>query len=184
MAAFTARTVETTVASPESSASRMMTDFAAPRFARVRSLGFVGSPFRVTILSFPRSPARERISSSMAIRSTFAKMTTDARRMLVFATASSLRIGKMRFDQPRMSVWFVLMTALLPAFRFSTTPRMAVAAKPMMIASTAVLATQPSRLDSRSAQVSVGTSPRIPNMRAKTLFVKSVGSEGLLSGVP
>ena len=122
IAALTASTVDTTVASPESSASRMMTDFAAPRFARARSLGFVGSPLRVTILSLPRLLVRERIWSSISTRSLLAKITTDAPRMFEFAIASSLMMGKMRFDQPRMSVWFLLMTALLPDLRLSTTP--------------------------------------------------------------
>ena len=101
---LTARTVETIVASPASSSSKMMIDFAPEMFARLRSPGLVGSPVRVITFSLPRPSARDSISSSMNSRVLSLKITTSGLRTFSLAIASSFKIGKTRFDHPRMSV--------------------------------------------------------------------------------
>ena len=115
--ALTASTVETTLASPVSSASKMITDLAFEMLVRFRSIGLEGSPLRVTIFSLPRFSVRDSISSSMNSRSCGAKMTTTGLRTFSFAIASSCRIGKIRLDQPKIRVWFASTIGLRPLRR-------------------------------------------------------------------
>ena len=92
------------MASPDSSASKMMMDFALETLARFRSSGFVGSPVRVMTLSFPRFGTLDLISESIRALEAVAKITTRGLRTFSFAIASSERIGKTRLDQPRIRV--------------------------------------------------------------------------------
>ena len=101
---FTASTVETMLASPDSSASKMMIDLALETLARFRSSGLVTSPVLVMTFSFPRFATLERISASMTALAVGAKITTLGLRTFSLAIASSERIGKTRFDQPRIRV--------------------------------------------------------------------------------
>ena len=128
---FTDSTVETITASPLSSSSRMMIDLAPATFARARSAGLLTSPVLVMTLSLPKFSARVAISESIFSRATAEKMTTFGLRWFSPAIASSLRIGKTRFDQPRIRVWFDSMTALLPAFSRATARVIAAEMKPI-----------------------------------------------------
>ena len=128
---LTERTVETITASPLSSESRMMIDFAPATFARARSAGLLTSPVRVITLSLPRFSARVAISESIFSRATSEKITTFGLRWFSPAIASSLRIGNTRFDHPRIRVWSDSITALLPAFRRATARVMAAEMKPI-----------------------------------------------------
>ena len=101
---FTARTVETIVASPASSASKMMIDFALETLARFRSSGLVGSPVRVITFNLPTFGTRDLISESIKALVVGEKITTLGFRTFWLAIASSERMGKTRLDQPRMRV--------------------------------------------------------------------------------
>ena len=129
--ALTASTVDTTVASPVSSASRIIIDLALETLARFRSSGFVMSPVRVITFSFPRLGTLETISASITARAVPAKITTRGFRIFWLAIASSARIGKTRFDQPRISVWPDSITALFPSLRRATARVMAAEIKPI-----------------------------------------------------
>ena len=116
LTALIARTVETTLASPEASASRIMIDFAPETFTRFRSAGFVGSPVRVMTFIFPIAPTRDSMSFSIASLASVEKMTTLGLRTFALAIASSFSMGKSRLDQPRISVCPDSMTGPLPNF--------------------------------------------------------------------
>ena len=137
-----ASTALTTAASPFWSLSSTITDLAPATFARVRSLGLVGSPRRRTTRSEERSPAREAISSCISSRSRSAKITTSWPRAFCAATASSLSTGNTRGDQPSTSTWPASTTGLLPLRSAATRPWMRLVMKPITVPVTAIVIAQ------------------------------------------
>ena len=181
LTAFTASTVETTVASPAESASRMMTDLAFEMLARLRSSGFVGSPVRVITFSLPNPSARDSISSSMNSRSWVEKITTVALRTFELATASSLRMGNTRFDHPRIRVWPLSMTGLLPLRRRVNARLIAPTMKPVTLPATVMVMAQLSNPTRRSAQLASVPRPVRPANEDQKVS-KVHGASGAVSG--
>ena len=103
-----------------SSPARMITERAPKGFTNCRSASVIGSPLRTITLVLGVLPTRSRMASSNSTLSPVARITIADRLRERFASVISLISENTLEFQPRIRVWSVSRTRLLPLRRSST----------------------------------------------------------------
>ena len=155
-----------------------MIDFEEPRLVRFNSFSEPRSPMRVTTSRRFRAPALFLICCSIHSRVLFAKITTvGLRRWFRPASSSSFKIGKMRFDQPKMRVWLRAMIGERPFLISMSALLIIPTMKPVTVPPEATASNQYRMPTIRSAQLG---SPALPRTEANEpqKVSKVIGASG------